>query len=374
MGAGFGFENPNVQSTCGCNSSFQVKPNCPGPGRPSPTAAAERHPALGDGLRRTGRGVSARDGGARIRAAFTSEDVALVESAGSREPAHPSPRALVASRPDDNGRFVEDFCNWDRLGDRALHPRVGRRGHRRRLMGSRPSGCTTTTCWSRSPAPASARRGTRTSRTTTSTAARTLSIWIPVDPVSRESTLEFVAGSHRGPWLMPRTFLDGQARWFPEGSLADLPDVEADPAASRSSDGRSSRATPSSSTCSRCTRRAASERPPGASRPLPRRRRHARAAGLEDLARVPRPGRRTPRRCADGRPALPCRLAGLNTGTRAPILRSPRDRLGQAPRRACGPAACNPHRRGPPLDTVIEREKRRPLPPERPPGDRLSGC
>ena len=27
---------------------------------------------------------------------------------------------------------------------------------------------------------------------------------------------------------MPRTFLDNQARWFPEGSLADLPDIEAD--------------------------------------------------------------------------------------------------------------------------------------------------
>jgi ectoine hydroxylase-related dioxygenase (phytanoyl-CoA dioxygenase family) len=26
---------------------------------------------------------------------------------------------------------------------------------------------------------------------------------------------------------MPRSFLDHQAKWFPEGSLADLPDVEA---------------------------------------------------------------------------------------------------------------------------------------------------
>jgi ectoine hydroxylase-related dioxygenase (phytanoyl-CoA dioxygenase family) len=53
------------------------------------------------------------------------------------------------------------------------------------------------------------------------------SMWIPVDPVRRHSTLEFVAGSHRGPWLMPRSFMDHQAKWFPEGSLADLPDIEA---------------------------------------------------------------------------------------------------------------------------------------------------
>jgi ectoine hydroxylase-related dioxygenase (phytanoyl-CoA dioxygenase family) len=54
-----------------------------------------------------------------------------------------------------------------------------------------------------------------------------VSMWIAVDPVRRHSTLEFLASSHRGPWLMPRTFMTQQARWFPEGSLQDLPDVEA---------------------------------------------------------------------------------------------------------------------------------------------------
>ena len=58
-----------------------------------------------------------------------------------------------------------------------------------------------------------------------------VSFWIPIDPVPRASTLEFVAGSHLGPWRMPRSFMDAQARWFPEGSLADLPDIEADRAA-----------------------------------------------------------------------------------------------------------------------------------------------
>ena len=56
----------------------------------------------------------------------------------------------------------------------------------------------------------------------------TVSFWIPADPVRRHSTLEFLAGSHRGPWLMPRTFMTHEARWFPEGSLAELPDIEAD--------------------------------------------------------------------------------------------------------------------------------------------------
>lgn len=49
------------------------------------------------------------------------------------------------------------------------------------------------------------------------------SFWIPIDPVARESTLEFVAGSHKGTWYMPRTFMDNKAKWFAEGTLEELP-------------------------------------------------------------------------------------------------------------------------------------------------------
>ena len=54
----------------------------------------------------------------------------------------------------------------------------------------------------------------------------TASMWMPVDPVAAESTLEFLAGSHLGGWRMPRTFMDSEAKWFPEGSLAELPEIE----------------------------------------------------------------------------------------------------------------------------------------------------
>jgi len=57
---------------------------------------------------------------------------------------------------------------------------------------------------------------------------RGVSAWIPVDPVPEAGCLEVLAGSHRGQWLLPRTFLAGEAKWFPERALAELPDVEAD--------------------------------------------------------------------------------------------------------------------------------------------------
>ena len=131
------------------------------------------------------------------------------------------------------------------------------------------------------------------------------SLWMPVDPVDRESTVEFVAGSHLGPWLMPRTFMDSEAKWFPEGSLDDLPDIEGDreafeilawelepgdcrllPHADAARSGRSDEAAP------------------GALDSLPRRRRHARAAPLEDIARLSRARRPAPGR-ADGARVFP---------------------------------------------------------------------
>lgn len=173
----------------------------------------------------------ARDGAVRLPGLLTLAEVALLRDGIDANLAAPSPRALVASQPDDPGRFVEDFCNWQQNG-----------AYRRVIFESKLG------------AAAGALTGANTVRLyhdhmltkEPGTRQRTpwhqdqpyynvagfqnVSFWIPVDPVSRPSTLEFVAGSHRGPWLMPRTFRDQQAKWFPEGGLADLPDIDADPA------------------------------------------------------------------------------------------------------------------------------------------------
>ena len=53
-----------------------------------------------------------------------------------------------------------------------------------------------------------------------------ISFWIPVDPVPLEWTLEFIAGSHQENWYLPKTFLKKEAKWFPEGSLSDPPNIE----------------------------------------------------------------------------------------------------------------------------------------------------
>jgi ectoine hydroxylase-related dioxygenase (phytanoyl-CoA dioxygenase family) len=56
-----------------------------------------------------------------------------------------------------------------------------------------------------------------------------ISFWIPVDPVPIKWTLEFIAGSHRKNRYLARTFLKKEAKWFPEGSLSDPPNIEENP-------------------------------------------------------------------------------------------------------------------------------------------------
>ncbi|MBS0389649.1 MAG: phytanoyl-CoA dioxygenase family protein [Proteobacteria bacterium] len=174
----------------------------------------------------------ARDGAMCIRQLLMPDEVALLRGGIEANLAAPSPRAKVASRPDDPGRFFEDFCNWQGIAQfqrfiaeapvawaaqRLMRSPSVRLYHDHVLV--KEPGTRQRTPWHQDQ-PYYNIEG-----------RQNISMWIPVDPVPRASTLEFVAGSHLGPWLMPRTFMDNQAQWFPEGSLQDLPDIEADRAA-----------------------------------------------------------------------------------------------------------------------------------------------
>ena len=52
------------------------------------------------------------DGAVCLRQVLSEEDVALLRAGIDANLAAPSARAKLASRPDDPGRFIEDFCSW----------------------------------------------------------------------------------------------------------------------------------------------------------------------------------------------------------------------------------------------------------------------
>jgi ectoine hydroxylase-related dioxygenase (phytanoyl-CoA dioxygenase family) len=170
-----------------------------------------------------------RDGAVCVRGAFSAAEVALVERGIERNLADPSPRALVASRPDDPGRFFEDFCNWDRIPEYEEFVRTSSAAEiAAGLMGSKRVRLFHDHVLVKEPGTRQPTPWHQDQPYYNVEGSQTCSMWMPVDPVDRASTLEFVAGSHLGPWLMPRTFMDNEAKWFPEGSLRELPDIEAD--------------------------------------------------------------------------------------------------------------------------------------------------
>ncbi len=169
-----------------------------------------------------------RDGAVCIRQIIDARELAELRAGIELNLAHLSPRAKIASGADDPGRFVEDFCNWQDnphyrrfIVETALAQTAGRlmRSSTARLyhdhMLTKEPGTRQPTPWHQDQ-PYYNIEG-----------RQNVSFWIPADPVGRAATLELIAGSHRGPWLMPRSFMDAQAKWFPEGSLADRPDIEA---------------------------------------------------------------------------------------------------------------------------------------------------
>lgn len=170
-----------------------------------------------------------RDGAVVVRGLLNAEELGWLTEGIEANLAAPGPMAKVASRPEDPGRFFEDFCNWQRIPAFARFIRrtpLARLAQR--LMGSRTVRLYHDHLLVKEPGTRQRTPWHQDQPYYNVEGQQNVSLWIPVDPVSRASTLEFVAGSHRGPWLMPRTFLDQQAKWFPEGSLADLPDIEAE--------------------------------------------------------------------------------------------------------------------------------------------------
>jgi ectoine hydroxylase-related dioxygenase (phytanoyl-CoA dioxygenase family) len=169
-----------------------------------------------------------RDGAVCLRRLLTVDQVALLREGIETNLRHPSPRAKIASHPEDPGRFVEDFCCWQEnecyrrfIFESAIGATAGQlmqsnivRLYHDHMLTKEPSTRQRTPWHQDQPYYNIEGR-------------MNCSMWISVDPVDRESTLEFVAGSHTGAWLMPRSFMNNEAKWFPDGALADLPDIEA---------------------------------------------------------------------------------------------------------------------------------------------------
>lgn len=162
-----------------------------------------------------------------LRNVLSTSELEILKEGIEHNLKHLSSRAKIASHPSDPGFFVEDFCNWREnkfyhcfihesplamIAGKLMQSSSSRLYHDHLLV--KEPGTQQVTPWHQDQ-PYYNIDG-----------RQNCSFWIPVDPVPKESTLEFIAGSHLGPWLMPRSFMDKQAKWFPEGSLQELPNID----------------------------------------------------------------------------------------------------------------------------------------------------
>jgi ectoine hydroxylase-related dioxygenase (phytanoyl-CoA dioxygenase family) len=171
-----------------------------------------------------------RDGVVLLRGVLGPEQVATLEAGVERNLADPGPLALNGTRPGDPGAFVEDFRNWQRIPEYAAAiessplPEIAgalmgattvRLFHDHLLV--KEAGTRDRSPWHQDQ-PYYSIDG-----------SQTVSFWIPLDPVAEPSRLEFVAGSHAdGTWFMPRSFVKKTAMVFDEGTLEEVPDIDAD--------------------------------------------------------------------------------------------------------------------------------------------------
>jgi ectoine hydroxylase-related dioxygenase (phytanoyl-CoA dioxygenase family) len=148
-----------------------------------------------------------RDGAVALRGVF-GEWVEKLRAGVARNLAAPSTDVKIYQGKDGAGRFVGDYCNWDRIPeyrDFIFHSGAAEIG--RALLGSRTvrlfhehvlvkeAGADVPTPWHQDQ-PYYCVDG-----------SQTVSLWIPLDRVPRERTLEFVGGSHLwGKYFRPERF------------------------------------------------------------------------------------------------------------------------------------------------------------------------
>ena len=164
------------------------------------------------------------DGACVLRGPFTGW-IETQRAGVDRNLADPSADVKIYQGKDGAGRFVGDYCNWNRIPEyrdfifnseaaqiakALMGTRTVRLFHEHVLV--KEPGADVPTPWHQDQ-PYYCVDGTDT-----------VSLWIPLDPVPRERTLEFVAGSHKsGKYYRPERF-NKQALNENDG-LEPVPDI-----------------------------------------------------------------------------------------------------------------------------------------------------
>ena len=158
------------------------------------------------------------DGVVCIRQAFDPHWLALVEAGVAKNIKSPSPYAGVLKLNDkDEGRFFDDYCNWQRIheySDFIYHSPAA--SITARLMRSKISIFYHEHLLIKWPGTLKATPWHHDQPYYPVTGHQNVSLWMPLDPISRRSSIQFIKGSHNwGRLFIPRKFAT-ESNYVPE--------------------------------------------------------------------------------------------------------------------------------------------------------------
>ena len=170
----------------------------------------------------------ARDGVVVVRGLLAPNELELITVGIGKVMADQGSSSTTTGSPDEPGYVAEDLARWaevDELGKIALRSGVAKTAaelmdsptarfyHEQSLL--KEAGGNETSVW-------------RQDQPFFNVHGRGITAWISVDPVPKKGSPEFWAGSHLGPWRLPADMVEQNSPFFPDGTLVELPDIDAD--------------------------------------------------------------------------------------------------------------------------------------------------
>lgn len=153
-----------------------------------------------------------RDGAVAIRSVFAPGWIELLSEAVMQVMKSPGPGAESLTAPGGEGAFFNDYCRWDELpGLRRFVFDSPAAELAARLMRSRRAVFYHEHILVKEPGALKETPWHHDQPYYPIDGDQNCSLWIPLDPVPLESSLRFIAGSHRwGRWFVPRRFKDSR--------------------------------------------------------------------------------------------------------------------------------------------------------------------
>lgn len=180
----------------------------------------------------TARDIAAyeRDGVACIRGAFSKDWLDLLAQGVEKDIASPGPLHTVQQTEGDAGFFLTDFCMSQRLPEfRKFICESPAGGIAAALMRSKRTNFFYDAIWVKGTGTPKRTRWHQDQPYYSVDGQHMCIFWLPLDPVSKDVSLELIRGSHKwGRWFQPELTRSGKDLYPDTDAFERMPDIQAE--------------------------------------------------------------------------------------------------------------------------------------------------